>query len=589
MPAVFVVDKERMIRYRYGVEYLSDSKKIGRGGTRPSTPPPWRDGFHAVRLERQGTRQMPSQIDYQTALENSTKDGRSLGSATLQMVRRYPGATAVSDVSGSLSRIKLAGAALALRHHLGLEADEKNVGVLLPPGKGGTIVNLTLALMGRTAVNLNHTVGDSGLKRMCEMAGVRTIVTAGKYTDRIGKPELDVRWLDVQALIPRISKLSVVLNMLRVFLLPPSRLADAGPDDVACLIFSSGSTGDPKGVQLTHRQILANIAGVHAHFDLKANVDGLLSPLPLFHSFGISVGMWLPLVCGCGLTAHPDPTDARSIGNLVEKHKPTFLIGTPTFIRVYMRRVSEAQFASLQFVVAGAEKCPEDLRKAFREKYGCELLEGYGCTELAPVVSANQPENRIRGGNRPGSIGRPLRGIEVMTIHPDTKEMLPQGETGLLLVRSPARMLGYLDREDLTQEVFLHGGYDTGDIGLVDGDGFIFITGRLARFAKIGGEMIPMDLVEEKLMEVLQETAGPDHDYELAIAAVPDTAKGERLLLLYTSLPCDPGELIDRAGDLPALFRPRARDAYQVDALPVLGTGKRDLRKLKELAESLVI
>ena len=534
---------------------------------------------------------MASPLDYPTAVEKSLKDGRSLGSAALRMARKRPGATAVRDMSGSMSRLKLAGAALALRRHLGLEAEEQNVGVLLPPGRGGTIVNLALALMGRTAVNLNHTAGDSGLARMCELADVRTVITAQRYTDKIGQPELDVRWLDVQELIPKVSKLRVVLNMLRVLFLPTSWSVDAEPDDIACLIFSSGSTGDPKGVQLTHRQVLANLAGVEAHFDLEENVDGLLSPLPLFHSFGISAGMWLPLVGGFELTAHPDPTDGRTIGELADQFKPTFLISTPTFVRGYMRRVGPEQFASLRFAVVGAEKCPEDLRASFEQKYGCALLEGYGCTELAPVVSVNRPDGRAGSapemGNRPGSVGQPLPGIEVLTIDPETGEMLPPGETGLLLVRSAARMLGYLGREDLTDEVFVHGGYNTGDIGHVDEEGFVFITGRLARFAKIGGEMVPMDRVEDELAGVVHEMAGADPAHELAIAAVPDRAKGEKLLLLYTSLPCEPRELLERAGDMPALFKPKERDAYQVDVLPILGTGKRDLKRLKQLAEEL--
>lgn len=533
---------------------------------------------------------MTFQLDYQTAQEESMRDGRSLGSAALQMARKHPGATAVSDTTGSISRIKLAGAALALRSRLGLVPDETCVGVLLPPGKGGAIVNVALALMGRTAANLNHTVGDSGLRRMCELAGVRTVITAARYTDRIGTPDLDVRWVDVQALIPKVSKLSVLFHMLRIFLLPADRLADAGPDDVASLIFSSGSTGDPKGVQLTHRQVLANLTGIQLHLGLEENVDGILSPLPLFHSFGSCV-MWLALVCGYGLTAHADPRDGRTIGGLAEEYRPTLLISTPTFVRGYVRRINSEQFASLRSVIVGAEKCPKDLHMAFKEKYGAELLEGYGCTELAPVVCANQLTKDGGDGqelrNRPGSVGRPLPGIEVVTIDPDTRKVLPEGETGLLLVRSPARMLGYLGRDDLTREVFLHDGYNTGDVGHVDSDGFVHITGRLARFAKVGGEMVPMDLVEEQFMAMLQEIAGSSHEHDLAIAAVPDPAKGERLVVLYTSLPCELNTLMGRIEDLPALFRPRERDAFQVDALPVLGTGKRDLKQLKVLAEEL--
>ena len=514
-----------------------------------------------------------------------------LGSAALQMVRRHPRASAVTDESGSLSRIKLAGVALALRRHIGLAVDERRVGILLPAGMGGTVANLTLALMGCTSVNLNHTAGTPGLRRMCDIADLHTVITAQAYTDRIGKPELDVRWLDIRSLITGISKISIILGMLKVFLIPLSVLASAEPDDVACLIFSSGSTGDPKGVQLTHRQIMANLKGVVAHFDLEEDLDGLLSPLPLFHSFGVSLGMWLPLVCGIGLIAHPDPFDGRTIGRLAQKHRPTFLIGTPTFVHTYVRRVSAEQFSSLQFAVVGAEKCPNDLRTAFERKFGCELLEGYGCTELAPVVSANQPACRLKGASelrsKHGSVGRPLQGIEVLTLDPETRRALPRGESGLLLVRSPARMLGYLGREDLTREAFVHDGYDTGDVGYVDDDGFVYLTGRLARFAKIAGEMIPMDQVEGSLMGAVQETAGGEHAHDLAIVAVPDMTRGERLVLLYTSLPCEVSVLLDQAIELPPLFRPKERDAHQVDAIPILGTGKRDLKKLRELAESL--
>ena len=531
------------------------------------------------------------QVDYETSLAQSQKDSRTLGRATLEMVRKYPQSDAMRDVSGGLKRVKLAGLALALQSVLGLEADENRVGVLLPPGKAGTIVNLALALMGRTAVNLNHTAGVEGLKRMCDLGEVKTIITAGAYTDKIGKPDLDVRWVDVQTVLPKMSKMHVLFQMFKVLFFPLAFLDQAHADDVACLIFSSGSTGDPKGVQLTHRQILSNMVNTKVHHGFQEDVDQILTPLPLFHSFGISVGVWLPLIGGFGFVAHPDPRDGRTIGELAEKYKATVLIGTPTFVRGYMRRVPAEQFASIRFVIVGAEKCPDDLRAAFKEKYQGELLEGYGCTELAPVVSLNQLNLEMDGvlqiRNKPGSVGRAIPGVEILTLDPDTKEILPQGETGLVLVRSPARMLGYLGRQDLTDEAFLHGGYNTGDIGYVDADGFLFITGRLARFAKIGGEMIPLDLVEEKMRDVLQDVAGMEDEHDLAMASVFDESRGEKLVLIYTTLPCTPGELIAQVKDIPALYKPKEREAYQVDAIPVLGTGKRDLKKLAELAKEL--
>ncbi len=542
--------------------------------------------------DRSELRRWMVHLAHENAMAASQRDRRTLGEAVLQTARRQPLSPAVHDQGGSLGLLRCAGAALALIAQLDLAADECRVGVLLPPGRAGTIVNLALALAGRTAVNLNHTAGADGLRRMAELADLRTIISATRYTDRIGKPDLPLRWIDVGELVPRISRLGVLLRMLAVLCLPSRWLAASETDACASLVFSSGTTGDPKGARLSHRQILANIEGVRRHLELSPRRDGLLTALPLFHSFGLSTGMWLPLVLGLPITAHPDPTDSRGLGRLAEQHRPTFMISTATFVRGYLRRIPPELFASLRFVVAGAEKCPEDLRTVFKERYGADLYEGYGCTELGPVVSTNRPDidrdGEHEAGQRSGSVGRPLPGIEVLTIDPDDHEILPPGASGLLLVRSPARMSGYLDNPACDAEALLYGGYNTGDIGHVDEDGFVFITGRLARFAKIGGEMVPLDRVEEHLAAALRRIAGNEHDCELAVSTVTDPQRGERLLVLHTELPLPVDRLCTALDDLPPLFRPKRRDFHRVEALPVLGTGKRDLRGLKALALSLV-
>jgi len=532
-------------------------------------------------------------LAHRTALAEAARDRRTLGRAALARARRSPGRRAIADAGGELSYLQLAAAALAVKRLLGLGADEERVGVLLPPGRGGSIVNLALAFAGRTAVNLNHTAGAAGMRRMVEIAGLKTLITARKYTERIGEPEFDLRRVDVEDLLPRIGKLASLANACRVLLCPHRLLSRDRPDDVACVVFSSGSTGDPKGVQLTHRQIHANIRGVERHLQLAPGRDALLCPLPLFHSFGLIIGHWLPLVLGIPAAAHPDPTDARSLGRLAERYRPSFVVTTATFVRGWLRRIEPEQFSSLRFAVAGAERCPTELQERFRERYSAELLEGYGCTELGPVVSVNLPadlasvENEV--GAKPGTVGRPLPGIEVATMDPETREELPQGERGLLVVRSPARMLGYLERDDLTEKAFVLDGYDTGDVGYVDDDGFVTITGRLARFAKVGGEMVPLDHVEERLAEELRKLEGGDDGGapDLAVAAVPDRSKGERMVVLHTGMRTEPADLLAEAGDLPALFRPRARDFHRVDELPVLGTGKRDIKGLRALAEEV--
>ena len=527
-------------------------------------------------------------LSYESAQQEADADTRTLGAAFLKQARRSPRALAIADAQGELSRIKLAGIALSLIPLLELEDDEQRVGVLLPTGRAGAIANCAIACAGRTAVNLNHTVGDAGLAQMGEIAELRTVITSRLYRRKIGEPQLPGRVIEVEDLLPKIGKLSVIANMLKVLVLPAHRLVRGDPADAAVLVFSSGSTGAPKGVQLTHRQILANCDAVMRHMELRPGEDCVLNPLPLFHSFGLIPGTRLGLVTGLRVVGHPDPTDGKKIGELAAQYDASFLISTPTFVRGYQRRVEPEQFAKLRFAMVGAEKCPADLRASFRERYGAELYEGYGCTELAPVVACNAPDVTGPDGVtacREGSVGRPLPGIEVITIDPESGEILPDGETGLVVVRSPARMLGYLKRDDLTDAAFVHGGYNTGDMGYLDAEGFLHITGRLARFAKVGGEMVPLENVQEALQQALAERA-PESDATLAVSAVPDRSRGERLVVLHTRLPISADELIADL-NLPPLFVPKARDFHQVDAIPVLGTGKLDLKGLKQLAEEL--
>lgn len=516
------------------------------------------------------------------AQERADRDHRTVATAAVGLMRQHLGAVCIRDAQGTLMNWQALGVARSLIPLFGLAPDEQRVGLVLPPGRAGALANLALAMDGRTAVNLNHTAGTAAVARMCEMAGIRTIITATPYLKRIGEPELPGRLVKAEELIPRVAKASVLWNAILCRLLPARWLCRGKATDVAAIVFSSGSTGEPKGVQLTHQEVLANCRAVRQGLDLQPYTDVILSPLPLFHSFGLVPGLWLGMTHGLSIAAHPDPTDGATIGKLAQELKATFVVSTPTFVRGWMRRIEPEQFKTLRLAVVGAERCPAELKTAFKERYGIDLLEGYGCTELAPTVSVNLPEVRRDGEverrSKDGTVGRPLPGLSAFTVHPETGEIQPPATEGLIVVRSPSRMLGYLDRQDLTDKAFLHGGYNTGDMGMVDDEGFIRITGRLARFAKIAGEMVPLDNVEALLQ------AGMPEEIELAVAAVPDEGRGERLVVLHTGFTGDWAAVFAKLDGQPALWKPRAKDVRQVEAIPKLGTGKRDLAGLKTLA-----
>jgi acyl-[acyl-carrier-protein]-phospholipid O-acyltransferase/long-chain-fatty-acid--[acyl-carrier-protein] ligase len=291
------------------------------------------------------------------------------------------------------------------------------------------------------------------------------------------------------------------------------------------------------------------------------------------------------MTIGMGVIFHPNPLEAHAIGALVSQYAVTFLLATPTFLQSYMRRCSPEDFGSLQYVIAGAEKLPERVAVAFEDRFGIRPLEGYGCTECSPAVTVNTKDFRAaqfrQVGAKRASIGHPLPGIGVRIVDPETMAPLPQGETGLLLVRGPNVMQGYLNRPQKTAEVLRDGWYNTGDIAAMDEDGFVRITDRMSRFSKIGGEMVPHIKVEDKLHEIAGAT-----EQIFAVTAVPDEKKGERLMVLHTL----PDEKLQEClvqvskSDLPPLWKPRSDQFVRVQSLPYLGTGKLDLRKLREIA-----
>ncbi len=531
----------------------------------------------------------------------SEYDDLVLSRKFVRMCRRNLHRTKIVDSSGAeLSGAGLLTATLALRRLMRREvlaADETHVGVLLPPSAGAVLANAALTLDRRVAVNLNYTVTSEVVNACSNLCGIRHVLTSRRMLERLPL-KLDASPVYVEDLKERLTRTDKALAAVATWLLPAALLdrllglTAVRPDDVMTVMFTSGSSGMPKGAMLTYANIGANLAAVDDLIHMRSS-DALLGVLPMFHSFGYTTTLWTALVFDPKGVYHYSPLEARQIGALCRKHGCTILIATPTFLRTYMRRCEPDDLRTLDVVFGGAEKLPLELAEAFQRRFGVLPVEGYGATELSPVVAGNRPPSRYplsgdavpdRCGNRPGTVGRPLANVEVKVVDLDSGADLPPGQQGMLLVRGPSVMKGYFKRPDLTAEVMRGSWYVTGDLAVIDDDGFITITGRVSRFSKIGGEMVPHLRVEAAVHEAL---ADEENERQLAVTAICDRTRGERVVVLHTGLGVPAAEICRRilAGGLPPLWIPSPDSFRQVVSIPQLGTGKLDLMRLKELAE----
>jgi acyl-[acyl-carrier-protein]-phospholipid O-acyltransferase/long-chain-fatty-acid--[acyl-carrier-protein] ligase len=529
----------------------------------------------------------------ETAWHERKSDQEPLHRSVIKTWRRHPFTFAMADssrpkVSGLQALIGTIVLARTLRPHW---EGQQNVGLLLPPSVAGALVNVAAALSGKTSVNLNYTVGRAGLESAVRIASLKTVLTSRLFVDKAKldiPQDVTVLWLeDIAKTITAGKKLSAAV----LAILAPIRLIErlcgqtrnTTMDDLATIIFSSGSTGEPKGVMLSHFSINSNVEGAAQVIHI-GQADRALGILPFFHSFGYML-LWFYTRYNAGVVFHPTPLDAAAIGDLCDRYRISLMVTTPTFLQLYYRRCTPEQFSNLRVVITGAEKLPMRLLQAFQDKFGIAPVEGYGVTECAPVISANCPDFRASGfyqvASRRGTVGQPFPGVTVRIVDPDTWAVLPPGQAGMLLVKGPNVMNGYLGREDLTAEVMRDGWYVTGDIASLDEDGFLTITDRLSRFSKIGGEMVPHGKVEE----ALHQAAEADTQV-FAVTGIPDERKGERLAVLHTLDESRIPSILDKvsASGLPNLFIPGKHQFVKVEALPVLGTGKLDLRGIKRIA-----
>jgi acyl-[acyl-carrier-protein]-phospholipid O-acyltransferase/long-chain-fatty-acid--[acyl-carrier-protein] ligase len=516
-----------------------------------------------------------------------------LARACLRGLKRNQWHTAIIDGMdhSKLSCGTLLAVAIALSRHVREKCDAQRIGIVLPPGKAAVIANLAVTLAGKVPVNLNFTAGRSAVEAALRIGKVHDCITAQPVVKRLADFPWPMHRIHLEAVLPAL-KPQIMLWRCAVAVLPAWALADVlglpriGDRDEAMVLFTSGSSGEPKGVVLSHRNILSNVSQFSMMLDLGKR-DTVLACLPFFHSFGCTVTLWYPLIEGVRSVTYPNPLEITKNAELIERYKVTLFCTTPTFLRGYLRKVEPEKMQSLTFIVTGAEKLPTELAQAFSERFGKDVLQGYGLTETAPVAAVNLPEpkpNRpsdsVQPSSRLGTVGKLAPGMAAQIRHPDTGEKLTLHETGMLWLRGPNIFEGYLDDPARTADVLVDRWFKTGDLARFDDDGFCIIEGRLSRFSKIGGEMVPHESIEQKVEEAL---ALPTDERTIAIMGIPDEAKGEALVLL-TTREIDSTELREKlaASGLPNLWIPKK--IKRVEQIPVLGSGKLDLGKCKELA-----
>ncbi len=500
----------------------------------------------------------------------------------------------VDSMGAKLTGGQLLTRTLVLRRILTREVlapDERHVGLLLPPSAGGAVANAALPLMGRVAVNLNYTLSGDLINNCIAQCNIRHVLTSRKFMEKM-KFTVNAELVYLEDFAGKVTWRDKIAAAFQATAMPLGLLARhlgvdrIKPDDVLTVIFTSGSTGDPKGVMLSHENVGSNLWSIAQCVKLSAD-DTAIGVLPFFHSYGYTATLWTVLTLDPRGVYHFNPLDAHQVGKLCREWNVTVFMATPTFLRTYMKRCEPDDFRSLQVVFAAAEKVPRELFDSFEKKYGVRPVEAYGCTELSPLVAINVPASRNPRGDssgvREGSVGRPIPGVRVKAVNPETWAEMPVGEPGMLLVGGTSVMKGYLNQPEATAKAIRDGWYITGDLAFIDADGFITITGRESRFSKIGGEMIPHILIEEALQKIL---GGDEDQLAAVVTAVPDPRKGERLVVLYLPTDKTPEKICDalwNAG-LPNLWVPSPDSFIQVDHIPVLGTGKLDLKAMRQVA-----
>lgn len=525
----------------------------------------------------------------------------SLAMTLLEGLKKHGSQNKILDGSddSELSYAKVLAVAIVFSKFIRQETDKSRVAIVLPPGKAGLIANLAVLFAGKIPVNLNFTAGPEAIKSCIRQADVDRFITADPFVRKVSSfpwpPNRDL--IFIERVLPTLKK-EIVKWAIISKILPSAVLGillglnKRRGDDEATLLFTSGSSGEPKGVVLSHRNVLANVCQFGTRLDVPQG-SAILGCLPLFHSFGCTVTLWFPVIEGVNLVTYPTPLETKRLAELIALHQINIFLATPTFLRGYMKRIDPAQFASLKLVVTGAEKLPHSLADAFEQKFGIRPQEGYGLTETSPATNVNLPnpeperDSIVLPSSRNGSVGQLLPGMAIKITDPATDKEVTINQQGIIWFKGVNVFGGYLGQAAKSAEVLIDGWFRTGDVGRMDDDGFLYIEGRISRFSKIAGEMVPHETVEAAINKVL----GLDSESErrIAVVGVPDEQKGEAILLLSTIAgPALEQECIDLRyklldEGLSSLWCPK--QIVPVAEIPVLASGKLDIKGCEMLAK----
>lgn len=536
--------------------------------------------------------------------ENYLANLQTIGAAWLTTAKQMGHRMAIADtLAEPLSAYKAMTAALCMKRRIARLSHEQNIGVLMPTSAGGALANMAITLLGKTIVNLNYTASVEALIAAIDEAGIKTI-----YTSKLFQQRLKQRGIELSTVLQKVNvvfledvkagigKLELLTTLITVMLLPASLLVRLfnktnDPDQTAAILFSSGSEGKPKGVMLSHRNIMGNLKQISVVLNATEE-DVVMASLPQFHAFGLTATMFLPLIEGITMVAHADPTDALGVCQAVAKYRATMLFGTSTFFRLYTRspKVRGLMLESCRLIVAGAEKLLPEVRQAFESKFNKRLLEGYGATETTPVASVNLPDVldthywTVQTGGKVGTVGMPLPGTSFKIVDPNSFEELPSGEAGMILIGGLQVMQGYLNNPEKTAEVIreIDGSrwYVSGDKGWVDNDGFLTIVDRYSRFAKLGGEMVGLGRVEELVKQALNI-----EDLDVIAINIESDKKGEQIILL-SDQDIELAHLKKAMLELGASGLEVPSKIFKLDEMPKLGSGKTDFGKAKQVAKA---